>query len=139
MHGKISGALNSTFLTLIPKCEKPVSFADFWPISLCNLVYKVISKIVALRLKPILNRSLSVQHFGFLKDRQITEHVGITQELLHSIKTKNSNVLVLKLDLVKDFDRVNWTFIRLLLIQIGIPLMGVKWTMGCVSSSCFVV
>ena len=65
--------------------------------------------------------------------------MGITQEILHSIKTKNSNVLVLKLDLVKEFDSTNWTFIRLLLIQIGIPLIGVNWIMGCVSSSCFVV
>ena len=62
---------------------------------------------VAIRLKPILNSSLSVHQFGFLKDRQITEPVGITQELLHSIKTKNSNVLVLKPDLVKAFDRAN--------------------------------
>ena len=45
--------------------------------------------------------------------------------------------MVLKLDLVKSFDRVNWTFLRLLLIQIGIPLLGVNWIMGCVSSSYF--
>ena len=94
-HGKISGALSSTFLTLIPKCEKPSTFVDFYLISLCNLVYKVISKIVALRLKPLLNRFIYAQQFGFLKDRQIIDPVGITQELLHSIKTKNSSVLVL--------------------------------------------
>ena len=107
LAGKFSGALNSTFLTLIHKCENPSTFVDFRPISLCNLVYKVISKIAALRLKPLLNRTISAQQFGFLKDRQITEPVGITQEIMHSIKTKNSNVMVLKLDLVKAFDRVN--------------------------------
>ena len=58
-EGKFPGTLNSTFLTLIPKCEKPSTFADFRPISLCNLVYKVISKIAALRLKPLLNRTIS--------------------------------------------------------------------------------
>ena len=47
--------------------------------------------------------------------------------------------MVLKLDLVKAFDRVNWNFLRLLLIQIGIPLIGVNWIVGCVSSACFVV
>ena len=47
--------------------------------------------------------------------------------------------MVLKLDIVKAFDRVNWTFLRLLLLQIGIPLMGVNWIMGCVTNSCFVV
>ena len=55
LHGKFSGALNSTFLTLIPKCENPLTFTDFRPISLCNLVYKVISKLATIRLKPILN------------------------------------------------------------------------------------
>ena len=61
------------------------------------------------------------------------------QEVLHSIKTKNSNVMLLKIDLVKAFDRVNWTFLRLLLLQIGIPLIGVNWIMGCVTNSCFAV
>ena len=69
LQGKVSGALNSTFLTLIPKCEKPLTCDDFRPISLCNLVYKIISKIAAIRLKAILNRSLSANQFGFLKDR----------------------------------------------------------------------
>ena len=86
--GKVTGALNSTFLTLIPKCEKPLTFADFHPISLCNLVYKIISKIASIRPKPILNHSLFAHQFGFLKDRQIIETVEITQEALHSIKTK---------------------------------------------------
>ena len=96
LYGGVTGAWNSTFFTLIPKCEKPLTFGDFRLISLCNLVYNIISKIAANRLKPILKRSLSANQFGFLKDRQITELVGITQELLHSIKTKNSDTLVLK-------------------------------------------
>ena len=116
IEGFVPGSLNSTFFTLIPKCENPSTFADFRPISLCNLVYKVISKIAALRLKPLLNRAIFAQQFGFLKDRQITKPVGITHEFLHSIKSKTSSVLVLKLDLVKAFDRVNWTFLRLLLL-----------------------
>ena len=84
------------------------------------------SKIATLCLKPLLNRAIYAQKFGFLKDRHITEPVGVTQEVLHSIKTKNSNFLVRKLDLVKAFDRVNWTFLRLLLMHIGIPLIGVN-------------
>ena len=69
LGGRIPSSLNSTFLNLIPKCDKPSTFADFWPISLCDLVYKLISKIAANHLKPLLNKTISSQLFGFLKDR----------------------------------------------------------------------
>ena len=59
--GRVVPSLNSTFIALIRKKESPVSFADFCPISLCNLVYKLISKVVALRLKPFLEKSISPQ------------------------------------------------------------------------------
>lgn len=57
--GFISGALNSTFITLIPKTNKPHLFRDFHPISLCNLCYKIISKVIVDCIKPFLSRSLS--------------------------------------------------------------------------------
>ena len=53
------------------------------------------------------------------------------------MKTKNKCALILKLDLSKDFDKVNWSFLRLLLLQIGVPLVGVNWIMGCLSSANF--
>ena len=106
LEGRVLGALNATFITLIPKCDKPSFMRDFRPISLCNLIYKTISKLVSIRLKVILDKAISRHQFGFLHDRQIIEPVGIIQEALHSIKTENQQVLVLKLDLVKAFDRV---------------------------------
>jgi hypothetical protein len=51
LTGKIPGALNATFFTLIPKISKPVNFSDFKPIALCNFMYKVISKTIVNRLK----------------------------------------------------------------------------------------
>ena len=66
--GRVSPALNSTFITLIPNTDRPVNFADFRPISLCNLCYKLISKIAAMRLKPFLDKAISPQQFGFLKN-----------------------------------------------------------------------
>ena len=81
LEGRVLPSLNSTFLALIPKKEKPLTFADFRPISLYNLVYKLIFKIAALRLKPFLDKFISPQQFGFLKNRQIAEPIAITQEL----------------------------------------------------------
>jgi len=63
--GSIVGSLNSTFLTLIPKANKPSTFDDFCLISLCNLCYKLISKIISNRIKPILSISLFAEQLGF--------------------------------------------------------------------------
>ena len=119
--------------------DHPLSFGDYRPISLCNLCYKLISKVAALRLKPFLDSSISSQQFGFLKNRLIHAPVAITQEVIHSVRTKKKSAIILKLDLTKAFDRVNWTYIRLILIQIGVPLVGVNWIMGCITSANFAV
>ena len=68
-QGFISGAMNSTFIALIPKVTKPSSFDDFHPISLCNFIYKLIPKIIAERLKPFLANCISSEQFGFLHHR----------------------------------------------------------------------
>jgi hypothetical protein len=56
--GRIEGSINSTFLALIPKNNKPQQFGDYRSISLCNLVYKVISKVISNQIKLILSKSL---------------------------------------------------------------------------------
>jgi hypothetical protein len=86
--GHILGALNATFFSLIPKVRNPESFHDFRPISLCNFVYKVISKIIASQLKDKLASSISFEQFGFLIYRLIYDVVGINQECLHTAKSK---------------------------------------------------
>ena len=88
-----------------------------------------------MRHKVILDKAISKHKFGFLHNRQIIEPVGIVQEALHTIKVENQKVMVLKLDLVKALDKVNWSFLRLVLLQIGIPSTFVNWIMGCVESA----
>jgi hypothetical protein len=71
----------------------PTSFNDFRPIALCNCLYKIIAKIIATRLKPILASSISVEQFGFLKGWLIHEAIGSMQEGIHSIKFINVSAL----------------------------------------------
>jgi hypothetical protein len=94
--GRVVGALNATFLALIPKRDKPDTFEGFRPISLCNLAYKIITKIIASRIKASLSTGISKEQFGFLEGRQISDAIGVAQEALHSIKIKNYKALVLK-------------------------------------------
>ena len=106
-QGKIHEVLNSTFLTLIPKKDRPDTFNDFHPISLYNMSYKIITKIIAERLKPYLDKFISKEQFVFLRDKQIIDDVGIAEVCLHSVKIQKKNAFLLKFDLYKDYNRLD--------------------------------
>jgi len=80
IKGRVRVSLNKNFLALIPKENNLQSFENFRPISLFNLCYKMISKVIANRIKPVLSRELSCNQLGFLKGRQILDAIGTTQK-----------------------------------------------------------
>jgi hypothetical protein len=137
LRGEVITSINSTFLALIPKVNKPSYFSDYRPIALCNLCYKIIEKVIAKRLKPILSRVLSDEQLGFLKGRQILDAIGTAQECLHNIKSKKLQAIILKLDLKKAYDCTNWDFLRLILLQSGFGINTTNWIMACVVSTSY--
>jgi hypothetical protein len=139
VNGHIHAPLNATFIALIPKVDDPKSLDDFRPISLCNSVYKIISKIISKRIKAILSKSVSHEQFGFLEGIQIHEAIGVVQEALHNIKTQKIKSAVIKIDLSKSFDRVSWLYIRLLQTHLGFELPFINCIMSCITTTSFVV
>jgi len=137
--GEIYRPFNSTFIALIPKKDVPESFEDFRLISLCNCIYKIIAKVIAIRLFPILSRNISLEQFGFLDGRQIHEAIGVAQEVLHSVKLRKRKGAVLKIDLSKAYDRINWLYIRMLLTHLGFNYSFISWIMGCITNVSFAV
>eukprot|EP00253_Pinus_taeda_P002811 PITA_02811 len=137
--GTVYRPFNSTFIALIPKKDDPESFEDFRPISLCNCIYKIIAKVIALRLAPILSQNISMEQFGFLDGRQIHEAIGVAQEVIHSIRMKKKKGVVLKIDLSKAYDRISWLYLRMLLTHLGFNYSFVSWIMGCITNINFVV
>lgn len=121
-------AFNTTFISLIPKTNNPVSFDDFCPISLCNCIYKIIAKIIANRLYPILSTHISSEQFSFLQDKHIHEDVGIAQEVMQL------KGMILKVYLSKEFDRLSWLYIKMLLTNLGFPYEYIKWIMYCITN-----
>eukprot|EP00253_Pinus_taeda_P001842 PITA_01842 len=77
VRGRIYDGFKTTFIAFIPKSDKPTSFNEFRPISLCNYIYKIISKIIANHIKPFMSTHIEKEQFAFLNHRQIHEAIGI--------------------------------------------------------------
>ena len=107
--GRLPYPVNHTFITLIPKVKSPKYVHQFRPISLCNVLYKIFSKVVANRLKKILPSLISEHQSAFAKDRLITNNIMIAFETLHCMKNHKvgtNGFMVIKLDMSKAYDRV---------------------------------
>lgn len=105
--GRMYEVFNSTFISLIPKIDCLESFNEFRPISLYNCIYKILAKIIANHLRPILSTHISLEKFSFLNNRQIHDVIGIAQEFLHYIKSKRLKGMIFNIDLTKSFDRAS--------------------------------
>ena len=97
-------SINHTFITLIPKVNNLEKVSNFRPISFCNVIYKIISKLIANRLKPVLNSIISETQSAFIADRLITNNILITFESLHHIKnncTRKKGFMAIKVEFRK--------------------------------------
>jgi len=81
-----------------------------------NVSYKLISKIITRRLQPMMSGFINEEQFVFFHKRQIHDVVSLAQETLHSLKKNNLKFVILKLDLPKAYDRVNWNVLRLVIL-----------------------
>lgn len=80
--------INPTFIVLIPKTNCPIKLNEYKPISLYNVIYKVISKTIANRLKPIISSIIFKSQSVFILERLITNNIIVTYKALHTMKTR---------------------------------------------------
>jgi len=112
--GTIPEGVNDTAIVLIPKVQHPETLKDYRPISLCNVLYKVVSKCLVNRLKPLLDPVISENQSAFIQ-RLITDNALIAFECIHAIQrdnSVNSKFCAVKLDLAKAYDRVDWSYLE---------------------------
>ena len=109
----------------------------FRPISLCNTVDKIVSKILVQRLRPLLPSLISSMQVAFHEGRRSLDNVIIAQELIYSVKggKGKDGYMIVKIDLEKVYDHLEWNFIKMVLEHFGLPTNIVKLIMSCVSST----
>ena len=101
------------------------------------MLYKVVSKCLVNRLRPILHDIISPSQSAFVPGRMITDNAIIAFECLHAIQNSSSartNFCAYKLDLSKVYDRVDWAFLEKVQMKLGFHRTWVRWIMSCVSS-----
>ncbi|KAL0307069.1 UNVERIFIED_CONTAM: Retrovirus-related Pol polyprotein from type-2 retrotransposable element R2DM [Sesamum radiatum] len=110
--GRMLRQLNHTVIALVPKSEHSPSVADYRPISCCNMIYKVITKIIADRLSPALVQLIDSSQAAFVGGRNITDNIFLAQEMVRPYSRKRiSPRCTINVDLRKAFDSVSWTFL----------------------------
>lgn len=127
--------LNDALVVLLPKVGKPERITQFRPISLCNVLFKIITKTMVERLKQVMPKQIGPAQASFILGRVSTDNIVVVQEAVHSMRRKKGRKgwMLLKLDLEKAYDRIRWDFLVDTLVVAGFSEKWVKWIMQCVS------
>ena len=113
---------NEIQIVLVPKIKDLIRITDYHPISICNVVYKLASKILANRLKKILLSIIGESQSAFVHGRLITDNVLVAFEMMHHINQKKSGKvgeMALKLDMSKAYDSGEWVYLDKIMEKLG--------------------
>ena len=129
--------MNYTHIVLIPK-DDPKNVSDHWPINLGNVVSRIVSKILANRLKLILPNVILDSQSAFVPNWLITDNTTVAFEVLHRMRNKRTGKIgqtAIKLDISKVYDQVKWEFLRHIMLKLGIDAQWVQLAMETVTTT----
>ncbi|KAL2251988.1 UNVERIFIED_CONTAM: Retrovirus-related Pol polyprotein from type-1 retrotransposable element R2 [Sesamum indicum] len=136
--GKLLKQVNTTLLALIPKVHTPMSVNDFRPISCCNVLYKVITKLLVQRLSMVLDKLISPCQTAFIPGRSIGDNIMLAQELFTGYnQIRLPPRCALKVDIRKAYDTVEWDFLVAVLQFFNFPTILIRWIEECITTASF--
>ena len=140
--GRYLHKINYTHLVLIPKKSNPQNITENRPISLGNVVSRLISNVVANRVKPMLPCVTSDSQSAFVLGRLITDNITIAFEMVHRVWNRRWGKvghMTVKLDISKAYDRVEWDFLEKIMTSLGFPVQWMNLAMSTVRSASYSV
>ena len=133
--GNIPKGCNASFIALIPKVRDPTKLEQYRPISLVGVFYKIITKVLAGRLKKVLPAIIDESQSSFLKGRGILDSVLMANEVVEDLRKKGRSGISLKVDFEKAYDSVRWDFLYDMLHKLGFHSVWILWIRGCLESA----
>ncbi|KAL0420556.1 UNVERIFIED_CONTAM: hypothetical protein Slati_3078500 [Sesamum latifolium] len=138
--GYSSGFFKAAWPVVGEEVNTPTVLAEFRPISCCNVLYKVITKILVQRMRGILDKLISPSHNAFVPGCSIGENILLAQELFNGYNQQHLPPrCALKVDLRKAYDTVEWDFLSAVLALFGFPEQFILWIEECVTTPSFSV
>ena len=126
---------NASFITLVPKKANPSELNEFRPISLVCCIYKILSKVLANRLRKVLPSVIDVNQSAFLEGRGLLDSVLVANETVDFLKKEKKSGLMVKVDFEKAYDSVNWKFLFYMMGRLGFSPIWIKWIKACLESA----
>ena len=115
----LAAELNISKIALLPKSEDRLLIQNYRPISLLTTLYKIVAKVYANRMKPLLHNWILPSQTGFVPNRCILDNIFLAFETIAWTKENQQELSMLLLDFEKAYDRVNWTFLREVMEKMG--------------------
>lgn len=134
-NGKLSKGLNSTFIALIPKVNSPQRLNDFRPISLVGILYKILAKVLANRLRSVIGSVVSEAQSAFVKGKQILDGILIANEAVDEASRLKKELLLFKVDFEKAYDSVDLRYLDSVMANMNFPKLWRKWIFECVGTA----
>jgi len=133
--GALPKGCKASFIALVPKIRDPIKLEQHRPISLVGAMYKIISKVLAGRIRNVISSIVDDSQSTFVKNRGILDSVLMANEVVKDIRRGGGSGLCLKVDFEKAYDSVRWEFLYDMLQRMGFQNKWISWIRGCMESS----
>lgn len=134
-NGRLARGCNPSFIALTPKKEGAVTLDEFRPISMIGSLYKIIAKLLAGRLRKVMDEIISENQSAFVQGRFILDSAVILNVIIEDARKNRKSSLSFKVDFAKAYDSMDWDFLDDMLAQFNFPNKWMRWIKECVTSA----